>query len=261
MKKLILIASVYILGASFCKAQTTATNFTTDDCSGTNHDLFSELDEGKIIVIAWVMPCGGCVNPAKTAYNKVQTYATSNPGQVFFYLVDDYANTNCSSLTSWATGNSMPNAVVFSDASIDMSDYGTDGMPKIVVLGGNDHHIFYNVNTFSDGIGVQAAIDSALSLSTFGIKELTTNNFHLNLSPNPVSKKEVTLTYSLSETQDVVIEIINPIGEKVETILYKQQPAGNNQKQLDVSNLSSGVYIVKLVSGNKVDEMKFVMGE
>jgi hypothetical protein len=242
-------------------ASTLVINFNCNDCSGNNHDLFTELDEGKIIVIAWVMPCGGCVNPAKTAYNKVQTYSTSNPSQVFFYLVDDYANTSCSSLTGWASANSMPNAVVFSNATIDMSDYGTDGMPKIVVLGGSDHKIYYNVNTFSDGIGVQAAIDSALSESTFGIAELSTNNFQLSVSPNPSNKKEVSLSYSLSETQDVTIEIINPIGEKVETFLFKQQPKGNNQQQLDVSELSSGIYIVKLSAGNRVDEMKIVVGE
>lgn len=261
MKKQILFVLTFVLTTLFSYAQTTATNFTVNDCAGTSHDLFSELDEGKIIVIAWVMPCGGCVNPAKTAYNKVQLYATTNPGQVLFYLVDDYANTNCTSLSSWASGNSMPNATVFSNAAIDMSDYGTDGMPKIVVLGGNDHHIFYNVNTFSDGIGVQAAIDSALALSTFGIGELTTNNFQLNLSPNPTNNKEVSLTYSLSETQDVTIDFFNTIGEKVETLLYKQQPEGNNQKQLDVSKLSSGVYIVKLRAGNRVDELKFVVGD
>lgn len=261
MKKLILIASIFILGATFCKAQTTATNFNCNDCLGNNHDLFTELDEGKIIVIAWVMPCGGCVNPAKTAYNKVQTYATSNPGQVFFYLVDDYANTDCSSLSGWATGNSMPNAIVFSNATIDMSDYGTDGMPKIVVLGGSDHKIYYNMNTFSDGIGVQAAIDSALTESTFGINELSTNNFQLNLFPNPSDKKNVLISYDLQGTEDVTIEIFDPMGNKVESYLYKQQSAGNYEKQIDVSKLTSGVYFMKLSVGDRVDKLKFVISD
>lgn len=261
MKKQLLFALSFALTALYSEAQTTATNFTANDCSGTSHDLFTELEEGKIIVIAWVMPCGGCINPAKAAYNKVQTYATSNPGEVFFYLADDYANTNCTSLTSWASGNSMPNAISFSDASIDMNDYGTPGMPKIVVLGGSDHHVFYNVNVFSDGPGVQAAIDEALALSTFGIKELATNNFQLNLSPNPSNKKEISLAYSLIEMQDVLIEITNPIGEKVETFQFKQQSEGSYQKQLDISKLSSGIYIVKLMAGNKMDELKFVVAD
>lgn len=261
MKNLILIASYLIIGASYYTAQTTATNFNCNDCSGNNHDLFTELDAGKVIVIAWVMPCGGCVNPAETAYNKVQTYATSNPGQVFFYLVDDYANTSCASLTSWASGNNMDNATIFSNSSISMSDYGTDGMPKIVVLAGSNHEIYYNVNIFSDGPGVQAAIDSALSESTFGINELSNLNFQLSVFPNPTIDKNILVSYNLQETADVSIEIYNALGIKVESQDIKQQSAGNFEKQLDLSDLTSGVYFIRLSVGEKVDKLKFVIAE
>ncbi|HRD39909.1 MAG TPA: hypothetical protein PLC65_14870, partial [Bacteroidia bacterium] len=63
-----------------------------------------------------------------------------------FYLVDDYANTSCPTLTSWALTNGMPNAIVFSNSAIDMYDYGSTGMPKIVVIGGANHQVFDNQN-------------------------------------------------------------------------------------------------------------------
>ena len=100
MKKLsIAILTILCSGISF--AQTTATDFTTNDCAGVSHTLFSELDAGKIIVAAFVMPCGSCSAPSLAAYNAVQSYAISNPNTVYFYLVDDAANTTCASLTSW----------------------------------------------------------------------------------------------------------------------------------------------------------------
>lgn len=55
MKKSLLLC-VSILFSVLLFSQTTATNFTVDDCNGVTHDLFTELDEGKVVIIAWVMP-------------------------------------------------------------------------------------------------------------------------------------------------------------------------------------------------------------
>lgn len=55
MKRTILL-SLSILFAIATFSQTTATDFTAEDCDGNVVSLFSELDEGKVVVIAWVMP-------------------------------------------------------------------------------------------------------------------------------------------------------------------------------------------------------------
>ncbi len=55
MKRLILL-SFSILFAVAVFSQTIATDFSVDDCNGNFVNLFSELDEGKVVVIAWVMP-------------------------------------------------------------------------------------------------------------------------------------------------------------------------------------------------------------
>ena len=79
---------IFILFSVVSVAQT-ATDFTTDDCNGVSHNLFDSLDVGNVIVVAWVMPCGGCITYAQYAYNAVQNWAVTHPGQVDFYLVDD----------------------------------------------------------------------------------------------------------------------------------------------------------------------------
>jgi Leucine-rich repeat (LRR) protein len=161
MKKLLLILlALPMIGL----AQTTATDFTTNDCDGITHNLFDSLDAGNVIVIAWVMPCGGCITPSLAAYDAAQTFAISHPGIVDFYLVDDYANTSCASLVNWGNSNSMPLNTAFSSSAISMSDYGSAGMPKVVVLGGSSHSVYYNVNNNQINLnGVQTAINNALA--------------------------------------------------------------------------------------------------
>ncbi len=139
----------------------TATDFNVLDCDGNSHHLYGELDAGKIIVIAWIMPCTSCINDPLNAHTIVQTYAASHPGRVVMYIADDYANSPCSTITGWSNFYGMTNSTKFSDPAITMSDYGVDGMPKIVVLGGSDHKVYYNEN--SSSVGVDTAIDQALA--------------------------------------------------------------------------------------------------
>src|ERR1035437_81122 len=128
MKKIVLIALIGIITQAGI-AQT-AVNFSCKDCSNNSHDLFNELKAGKVVVITWVMPCGQCIGVASTVASTVS--GLSNPN-VVFYLVDDYANTTCSTLNGWASTNSITTNANFSNAAIKMSDYGTDAMQKTVV--------------------------------------------------------------------------------------------------------------------------------
>ena len=163
MKKLLLVSTTILL-SNLLHSQT-ATNFTVSDCSGGSHNLFSELNEGKIIVLCWVMPCGACAGPTKTAFNVVNSYQTSNPGRVLFYLVDDYANNSCNDITGWASGIGVTNQKTFINQAISMDDYGSAGMLKIVVLGGSDHKVLYNANNTVNSTTMQNAIDNAVAFN------------------------------------------------------------------------------------------------
>lgn len=55
MKKPVLL-SLSILFSVLTFSQTTATDFTVNDCNDVTTNLFTQLDEGKVVVIAWVMP-------------------------------------------------------------------------------------------------------------------------------------------------------------------------------------------------------------
>jgi hypothetical protein len=238
----------------------TATNFTCTDCNGGSHDLFTELDAGKVIVLCWVMPCSTCIPNSKTSYNVVNSYQTTNPNRVFFYMVDDYANTACSSLNSWANTNGMPQSAFsqrFVNASIAIADYGTYAMPKIVVLGGSTHNVFFDnsVTTFN-ATNLQTAINNALN--TTGIEDLGSDLNKMSLFPIPAGN-QTTLSIDLNEKSNVKLELYNVVGKKVLEINKDQLSSGINEIQINTAELTNGVYFVKASAANRNKLIKLIV--
>lgn len=256
MKKSLLTAIaglITILGI----AQTTATDFTANDCSGASHSLFAELNTGKVIVITWVMPCSACVTGAKNAGTAVKSFATSNPGQVKTYIVDDTGNSICSDLTSWESTNSIttPDATFANTGNvIKMTDYGATGMPKIVVLGGPSHTVYYNVANAGSSSAIQTAINNALNALT-SVADLSNQISSVTSYPNP-SSALTSVSYSLESPGDVKIEIYNLIGKNIKTVFSGNEGIGDHKITFDSSSLDNGIYLVKIITGRTEKTIK-----
>jgi len=291
MKNFLLFILLSLISIGITLGQ--ATDFTTDDCNGVTHNLFDSLDAGNVIVIAWVMPCSPCATYSLPAYSAVQSFATSHPGRVHFYMADDYANTSCSSLSSWGNNYNMPNSTFFSSPSVNMNGYGTAGMPKVVVLGGLDHTIFYNRNDVNINFsGVKAAIDTALlansvqttwncsngscvdpgdgngtytdSLTcvanciTNDIKNLTHNDI-ISVFPNPTNDF-LNISYKIVHDENIKFEIIDLLGETVLSF-NALSTIGENKSSLDISSLNSGTYFLNLSTSSHTKTIRFVVSD
>jgi len=250
MKKLTLFIAISLINISIVFAQ--ATDFTTDDCNGITHNLFDSLDAGNVIVICWVMPCNPCATYAEYASDAVQSFATSHPGRVKYYLADDYANSTCSYLSGWASNYNIATDAFFSTTDLDMLDYGTVGMPKVVVLGKNTHTIYYNENdNKTTQIGVENAITLALTSST-GIDEQAGNNLNLTAYPNPTTG---IINVEYNSQNPVQFDVINMLGENVLT-----QNTNNTKKAtIDVSSLNKGLYFLHMTTDSKTTSLKFTL--
>ncbi len=243
------IAAFMMAAAISSIAQTTATNWTAPDCDGLSHTLFSELDSGKVIVFAWVMPCGSCVAPSKTAYNAVQSFATSHPGKVRFYLADDLGDATCPTLTSWVTSNSIgstANMKIFSNAGnvISESDFGGTGMPHIIVMGGASHTIHFNKknSASNDLAGITAAINAAIGATAVAETE---NAGTFSIVPNPV-----TGTFVINSSAPVFsLQILRADGALVRQLNF---PGGVNNPSADCSQLPAGAYLVRVTDHSRV---------
>lgn len=254
MKKVLLLNLIILTFGSFSYGQTTATDFTATSCTGTDYNLYDELDAGKTVVITWVMPCFSCIGPAVAAFDAVQTYPAGD--NVVFYLVDDYANTSCNTMNSWATDNSMSHAIIFSDNAIDMADYGTAGMPKVVVISCS-REILYNSNTGASGL--TTAIDQAIiHCETANFIENPFQSLDLNVWPNP-AQNTAFINYNLSVNTEININIYNLLGENVKTVINNEQQIGQQNIPINTDDLPNGVYFIKLDSAEDSRTIKLTI--
>ncbi len=243
MKKII-TSFALMLAITSANAQT-AVNWTAPDCSSVNHTLFTELDAGKIIVFIWVMPCGSCVNGAKAAYNAAQSFATSHPGKVLFYIADDYGDGSpCSTLPTWITTNSigtLSNMTIFSNAGnvINMNDFGGPGMPQVVVMGGTDHKIYYNKkNSLTNDLsGITAAVNTAISATS---ATEVVKNTDVSITPNPMNET-LRVTYN-GAVKSIMVTSVS--GQVVHEVNYA---GGQMNPTVSLPDVAAGMYIIKIV--------------
>jgi len=177
-------------------------------------------------------------------------------------MCDDLANTSCTSLNSWANTNTMPQSAFslrFSNAAINMTDYGAAGMPKIVVLGGPNHDVFFNsvVNTFN-ATNLQTAINNALAATA--VEDINSAFSNISLFPVP-SKNQTTLSLDLKSKSDVKVELYNLVGKKVSDVFNNELYSGSNEIQINTSDLTNGIYFVKVSVADRNKILKLVVSE
>jgi hypothetical protein len=252
-KQLLLLVAMFVGITSFSQ---TAPDFTATDCNGNTHHLYAELNAGKVIVLNWVMPCSSCISASLTAYNIVQSMGSSN---VVYYLIDDAANTSCTSLSSWANSSGIGlNRSTFSTASIVESNYGGVGMPHIAVVGTSNHTFYFNaLNTAANNAtGIQNAINAALAAT--GINEPLSTPYQLNVV-NSNSTKSVKVSYSLKETNDIKLEIVNYAGQVINQKVLGKQTAGDYSTEFDSGAFAGGIYFVRFTAGIRSETVRFVV--
>lgn len=263
MKKIILAILLVYSSGMIAFSQTNATNFTANDCNSNSHTLFTELDNGNIVVLAWIMPCLSCTGPVKTAYNIAKSY-NSKPayaGRVKFYLIDDFGDQNCTYLSNWATNNNIgPDILsVFDNAPggniIKEDDYGGTGMPHICIVGGTDHKIFFNKfnSDADDPGGIEYAIFSALTPTS--VDDDLMKNPVVELYPNP-SSNVINLDYTMNIPNIVTLEIHDVVGKKVFTET-KVAHSGKNSREINIDNLLNGTYFIVLKSNDFTKTLRF----
>lgn len=94
-------------------------------------------------------------------------------------------------------------------------------------------------------------------------KQEIPNSYELSQNyPNPFNPNTL-ISYSIplnnNETLITTLVVFNILGQEVVTIVNEQQSAGNYEVMFDASNLTSGVYLYKLQSGNYIKTKKMLL--
>ena len=76
--------------------------------------------------------------------------------------------------------------------------------------------------------------------------------------PNPFNPT-TTIEYDVVKTGHVVLSVYNSLGQKVETLVNGQKPAGEYRLIWNASNLSSGIYFYQMKAGSTVLTRKMIL--
>jgi len=98
--------------------------------------------------------------------------------------------------------------------------------------------------------GKDEVMEVALNCDLLNINDIITENEMIKLYPNPTTGY---LYYGTTFNQPVLIEIYDIVGHKHRTI-NEMLPSGS----IDISELKSGIYIIKMVVDNKILTQKIV---
>jgi len=237
------LASLFLVTSACAQEPTVAKDFTLTDCHGIEHNLFSELDAGNVVVMSLMMDCPSCVNFRKKMPRLQQIFGESHPGRLHMYSMartDDYT---CEDMLSWQ--NAVHPSFAGTKFLVDYYELGAIAMPLIVVVGGKDHKIYYSKDGFSakDTTAIKNAINEALTPASVA-RNSETNT--VSVYPNP-SSGTAKLTLSCDKQSTVVASLYNSVGEFVEPIYSGSLPIGKHEFNIVTDKIANGTYYVHVV--------------
>ena len=141
------------------------------------------------------------------------------------------------------------NPTLSTDTSISGSDAGAATIVSFD-LRQSDSQVNETVRVDNLMIGQTFANVLVYSGDTLSVSEKIIQGF--TSYPNPVNNGRLTVTTSNSNEKEV--SIYSVLGKRV----FAQKFSGNN-KQFDVSQINSGIYIMKVIEGEKVATKKLII--
>lgn len=246
MKKINLLFWALMLVTTISKAQTTAMQFTGQDCNGNNVDLFADLDAGKAVILHFYMPnCGSCPPPAKKIQAMANNINAIYPGKVKGYAFPFQNSTTCSYSQGWVSSNILSFYAPMDSGAEQVAHYGGFGMPTVVVVGGTDHKVLFSTLSFStsDTTEMRDKIIAMINGAT-GIGDLPHALNSFNIYPNPAAN-QFSVSIDLKEAADVLIDVTDLTGKEV-TVLMNEKHNGPLKKEFNTENLPNGIYFVRL---------------
>ena len=134
----------------------------------------------------------------------------------------------------------LPESLVYTNA--DMLVGGHDGLPVGDLNWFPEKRAIYN----EDG-----------TVATNDLKKYKSINVIENISPNPASDK-IFLDLSFEKQTFAKIEVININGVVVKTLSNKTYSVGKNVIEIEIDDIASGAYTVRVSSENNISAKRFI---
>lgn len=157
-------------------------------------------------------------------------------------------------------GNLEVNNLAYFDGS-EWSEIGGGVQPGVsnIALFNNKILISGPSEIFAGGgIGI-GLVQYDLNVTSVEDENQTINEFALFQNyPNPFNP-ETRISYYLPKSAEVELSLYNMLGQKLRTLLREFQTSGRHEVRLHASDLSSGVYVYELKSGDLIQRKKLLL--
>ncbi len=245
------------------KWEATTTTYYSDPTSFTDSKNGDYSDNATVtMTLTDAIDISGYTNPRLTFWTKFDIEGNWDYGQV------DISTNNGSSwiplegeYTEPGVGSFQPTGEPVYDGTI--SNWVQENISLISYLS-SDFKVRFQLRTdggvtrdgwYVDDIGVliytipTSSGDDAVSVTKFELEQNYPNPF------NPATS----IQYAIGSKQFVSIKVYDVLGNEVADLLNEEKPVGNYQINFDASNLSSGIYYYRLISGSFTDTKKMIL--
>lgn len=255
MKRIFYIFVCVLFGQNIANAQvTSAQDFTMSDCASSTHNLYSYLDNEEVVIMEFFMNCGSCIAAGQKLSPMYDGLLVEHPGLVNFWALAYTNSYTCTTVNNWVTTNSI-NAVPFDSGATQVAYYGGFAMPTVVVVAGSQHQVIYNSN-FDGPQGDTAAIHAAIDnfFNTMGIDKAN-NTVQFKAYPNPAINT-MTLEMNFITGGQAEIDMVDMMGKVVKKVANENYAAGVHTLQLETSDITNGIYFVRVALNGKSIQYK-----
>jgi hypothetical protein len=127
-------------------------------------------------------------------------------------------------------------------------------MPKIVVVGGLTHNVYYNSNGAGNATLLQQAIDAALAETA--VNEQQTGEQDLQAFADPMTSV-LRLNFTSSRNGNAVVNVFaldgRCVAERQEELM-----TGENVMEFNAADYAPGVYLVTVSMGDRTWRKRFI---
>ncbi len=250
MKKIFTLALIFTLTWTSGYSQT-APDFTFTDTNGDSHTLSEALAEGKVILLDFFfVNCGSCISLAPEIDQIIEDYegttlevwAISDRDSDVAIENSIFKSTHEHHFTGGSAGGGAAAVNLFA------GNFNFTGFPTYAVVC-NDNSITWDIWPLTAGAN---QIRSRLTPECGVVETLTAVSTIEGMSgtqlfPNPTSTA-ATLEFNLEEKTTISIELVNTLGQVVQSISSQNYDAGMQSINIDVSSLAKGIYAVNMRS-------------
>lgn len=228
--------TILISAISISATAQTASDFTIDDIDGNTRNLFTELNNGKVVMLDFFTNwCPICNNSAASVNAFYNDYMTNGDPVVFWALDRDQNETNADA-TTFRDNNSIPFPVI-GEAFAVAQQFGVVYQPEYYIIKPDRSYVKKTSHAT-----MKTAVDEALASLNTGVEDLTDEN-EIRVALN-------TITWMSSAQNQADLQIFDASGRAV----LNQEVNGQQTVKLD---LPAGVYVYQL----KAQKDKTVVGK